>query len=182
MAPRELFLKRQVRTRLDLLRPDLERRVCERQAEQKWQHHQHAKQRELFIGQKVMAKNLRSRGPRWVPGVVVERLGPLTYLVLVDGGLFWRRHVDLLRKLSTESENNIDPPQSPPSVVMLQESKQPEVELSMTADYGTLTAETNEEIESDDDEQSNQEVELPQKQYPKRNRQPPLRLAAEMKF
>ena len=57
--------------------------------------------------------------------------------------------------------------------------EQPEVELDTTADSGTLTAETNREIESDQNEQSNQ---LPQKKYPERNCQPPLRLAAEMKF
>ena len=65
---------------------------------------------------------------------------------------------------------------SPPSVVTPQESEEPEVELDTTC---TLTAKTNGEIESDHDERSNQ---LPQKQYPQRIRQTPLRLAAEMKF
>ena len=117
--------------------------------------------------------------------MVVERLGPLTYLVLVDGGLFWRRHIESLRELSTESEGNIDSPQmefSPPSVVTPQGSERPEVELDTTADSGIMTAETNREIECDHDEQSNLEVELPRKQYPQRNRQPRLRLAAKMKF
>ena len=35
VAPCELFLKRKVRTRMDLLIPDSERRVCEKQAKQK---------------------------------------------------------------------------------------------------------------------------------------------------
>ena len=29
-------------------------------------------------------------------GVIVERLGPLTYLVQVDSGVFWKRHIDHL--------------------------------------------------------------------------------------
>ena len=29
--------------------------------------------------------------------MIVERLSPLTYLVQVDSGVFWRRHIDHLR-------------------------------------------------------------------------------------
>ena len=43
-----------------------------------------------------MALNMRER-PKWRPGVVVEQLGPLTYLVEVQGGLKWKRHSDHLR-------------------------------------------------------------------------------------
>ena len=52
---------------------------------QKTGHDRHSYQRELHVGQNVMAKNLRP-GAAWVPGVVVERVGPLTYLVQVDDG------------------------------------------------------------------------------------------------
>ena len=43
-----------------------------------------------------MALNMRE-GPKWRSGVVVEQLGPLTYLVEVQGGLKWKRHSDHLR-------------------------------------------------------------------------------------
>ena len=79
-APCELFLKRQIRTRLDLLRPNCESQVQKQQANQKMWHDQHAHARQFFLGQTVMAQNLRP-GPKWVPGVVVECLGPLSYLV-----------------------------------------------------------------------------------------------------
>lgn len=46
-----------------------------------------------------MARNLRP-GTEWVPAVVVERLGPLTYLVETSEHLIWKRHIDLLRELS----------------------------------------------------------------------------------
>ena len=42
-----------------------------------------------------MAKNLRP-GPKWIPAVIVERLGPLSYLVETNDYDLWRRHVDLL--------------------------------------------------------------------------------------
>ena len=48
-----------------------------------------------FVGQNVQARNF-STSPRWTAGVIVERLGPLTYLVQVDSGIFWHRQVDHL--------------------------------------------------------------------------------------
>ena len=98
-TPSQLFMGRELRTRLDLLRPDYNKRVCDRQAMQKAGHDRHSFQRELHVGQNVMAKNLRP-GAAWVPGVVVERVGPLTYLVQVDDGGLWKRHIDHLRERS----------------------------------------------------------------------------------
>ena len=96
VSPSSLFLHRGIRTRLDLLRPDCESHVLTKQAKQKAQHDQRARGNDFFIGQSVMAKNLRP-GPDLV---VVERLGPLTYLVETADRLLWKRHIDLLRELS----------------------------------------------------------------------------------
>ena len=49
----------------------------------------------IFFGQPVQAQNFRT-GPWWTAGVIAERMGPLTYLVQVDSGVFWRRHIDHL--------------------------------------------------------------------------------------
>jgi len=51
-----------------------------------------------------MAKNLRS-GPTWIPAVVVERLGPLSYLVETEDHDLWRRHVDLLKELVASEQS-----------------------------------------------------------------------------
>ena len=75
-----------------------------------------------------MARNLWP-GPEWVPALVVERLGPLTYLV---DQLIWKRHIDLLRELHVQSHSEtpssddtevvpaddiqMSPPRSPPRV------------------------------------------------------------------
>lgn len=72
-----------MRTRLDLLRPNLDKNVCNKQASQKQQHDTHSQTREFFIGQEVMVKNLRP-GPAWIPGTVVQRLGPVSFLVEVE--------------------------------------------------------------------------------------------------
>ncbi len=95
-SPSELFLGRRVRTRLDLLRPSCDRQVDRRQAQQEADHDRRACSLELFVGQQVMARNLRPGAP-WIAGVVIERLGPLTYLVQVDNGQLWKRHLDHLR-------------------------------------------------------------------------------------
>ena len=52
---------------------------------------------EHFIGQRMMARNYRA-GPVWIPGTVVERNGPLSYLIKANGGQLWRRHIDQLRE------------------------------------------------------------------------------------
>ena len=47
-------------------------------------------------------RNLRS-GPKWIPGVIVQKLGPvLTYTVQVDGG---KKHVDQIRRQGVGGED-----------------------------------------------------------------------------
>ena len=94
-TPSSLFLKRELRTRLDLLQPDNSTRVGEKQAVQKLDHDSHARSREYKIGDNVMARNYGS-GPKWEPGVIVERKGPLSYTAQLDSGILWHRHIDQL--------------------------------------------------------------------------------------
>ena len=96
VSPCSLFLKRQVRTRFDLLKPNQRSHVMQKQAQQKTEHDRHAKPREFSIGQSVMARNFQS-GPKWVPAVIDEKLGPLSYLVKTSQGELWRRHIDSLK-------------------------------------------------------------------------------------
>ena len=50
-----------------------------------------------------MACNMRL-GLNWVPAVVIERLGPLTYLIKTTDYLLWKIHIDLLCKLRVNSQ------------------------------------------------------------------------------
>ena len=95
-SPSELFLKRSLRTHLDLLLPNVESTVRLSQAKQKAQHDTHTKGREFSIGESIMAKNFRTGAP-WLPGTITERLGPVTYLVRVKNNLTWKRHIDQLK-------------------------------------------------------------------------------------
>ena len=47
-------------------------------------------------------------GPKWLPGVIVEQLGTLTFLVQLDNGMFWKRHVDQLCGRDQSSSSNTD--------------------------------------------------------------------------
>ena len=66
--------------------------MTEKQAEQKAQHDSHAKPREVLPGQRVMVRNIRA-GQAWLPGTVIERTEPLSYMCkLVKSA--WKRHID----------------------------------------------------------------------------------------
>lgn len=94
ISPAELFLHRRLRTRLEMLRPDMASKVLEKQADQKSQHDRRSKERSFECGDSVMVENHRG-GPKWVRGSITERLGPISYRVQV-GEQFWKRHVDQL--------------------------------------------------------------------------------------
>ena len=93
VTPSSLFLKRELRTRFNLLRPDREAEVARKQAQQKAGHDRHSAARQFAVGDLVMARNFRS-DPDWVPATVVARLGPLSYLLESADKQLWRKHVD----------------------------------------------------------------------------------------
>ena len=77
----------------------------EKQAEQARHHDCHSTSREMIVGQNVMARNFR-QGEKWIPGIIVKRLGPLTYLIELKQGLRWTRHIDHLRKWNGSYQPN----------------------------------------------------------------------------
>ena len=171
VPPCTLFLQRKLRTRFDLLKPSCEERVLEKQAQQKEQHDRRAKSREWHVGQSVMAKNLRP-GPNWIPGVIIERAGPLSYVIQTEDKQTWRRHVDQLKALGdgVAIEANIEDSDViyPPSTsVAVQENIE-------AAEPVNTEAETD---PSDTSQLSAGESRAPRSRYPTRTRNPPDRLA-----
>ena len=81
-TPAELFLNRRLRTRLDLLRPDLGRKVFEKQIDQKAIFDRTSKERHFSMGEEVLVQNFRGE-PKWIEGTVAERTGPVSYRVIV---------------------------------------------------------------------------------------------------
>ena len=172
VSPAELFLKRQLRTRLDLLRPSLERKVADQQDQQKSYHDAHSKDRKFVIGETVLAQSLHG-DPKWVKGTIIEQTGPVSYKVKV-GDRIWRRHVDQLLNTGQEPEEQNDDSASDnycyPSVQERQIEEQsppdpPNVELD---DH---VAQDDENIT--EPSENNFQVAAGTASYPKRSRHPP---------
>ena len=172
-----LLLQRKLRTRFDLLKPNCEERVLEKQAQQKQQHDRRAKTREWEVGQSVMARNLQP-GPNWIPGVVVERAGPLSYVIKTEEKQLWRWHVDQLKALgdgisleaSTEDSEQ-DYPTSTTVPVEEHTEMNGNIEIAETADTAAETDSSN------TSQLSVGESLVPMSRYPTHNRKPPNRLA-----
>ena len=96
-SPSSLFLQRELRTRLDLLRPSCADHVTQKQAQHSLHHDSHARTREFSDGQEVWTRNFR-HGPKWTPRVVEKRNGPLSYSIRVASGVIWNCHVDHLHR------------------------------------------------------------------------------------
>ena len=133
VPPCELLMGRSLHTRLDLLRPNLGRTVRQSQSRE---IEGSTRLRNFDIGAPVMARNFGGSGPDWVPGVIAQKIGPLTYLVDVSGGRLWKRHVDHIKDhqrsetVSDDSEIDVDIPDTPeprePDVIDNPETETPE--------------------------------------------------------
>ena len=127
-TPAELLMGRRIRTRLGILHPDLSIRMSE-----KTKLGNHTTRRNFIPGDPDMVRDYRDRGRPWIKGVKQDRLGPVTYKVMV-GNLFWKRHVNLLRSLAgswfagTESKAEIPLDDAYPEVTPLLHSEQPQIE------------------------------------------------------
>ena len=139
-----------------------------------------------------MIKNLRP-GPDWVSGIIVERLGPVSYLVETSQRLLWKRHVDHLKpidKTSNDEQEDIpyaqdlvmssgnaipDISESAPVPVTSEDAVEPihpTIENSASADLTSNELPTSTEEHSHDSSSTLPPV----KTYPRRNnRGPPLR-------
>jgi len=105
-APSQLFLGIRLRTRLDLLKPDLRLKISNRQIDQTVTKGG-AVTREFSIGQAVIARNYTG-STKWVPDIIRTQVGPLPYEVEVKPALVWRRH-----RPTEEYQNSSDTKQQP---------------------------------------------------------------------
>lgn len=93
-SPAQLFLGRNIKTRLDLLKSDVTRGVNKKllqsndSALKSFEDHQNVSVRDY------------GPGPKWVNGIVVERMGPVLYRVKVHDQM-WKRHTEQLRASNT---------------------------------------------------------------------------------
>ena len=94
VSPAEMMFKHKPQTRLSRLKPDVStswRKAAERMVKTRLG----SVPRDFQVGERVTARNY-SRGGKWVAGVILEKTGPVSYKVQINGGII-RRHVDQLR-------------------------------------------------------------------------------------
>ena len=83
-APAVLLMRRNLTTRLDILKPNIRKRVEV--------HPTH----ELHIGQPVVALSYQTK-EKWVPKLITAHPGLLSYEVSVTPNTVWRRYIDQLK-------------------------------------------------------------------------------------
>ena len=106
---------RNLKSRFDLLKPNLTTRVEQKQQQQKHNHDTHAVPRKFQEGEKVYVRDFRP-SHTWLPGKIVKCSGPVSYKVQFDNDQIVRRHQDHLRK------------QSSPALIMTEDTGNPIVE------------------------------------------------------
>ena len=107
VSPAELLTGRRLRCRLDLLKPDLQAKVMDKQLKQKVVHDRGVKERDFQAEDEVFVRNFRSGKP-WLPAVVIRKTGPVSYLVrLVASQMIWRRHQDHIKRRYCQSEGSV---------------------------------------------------------------------------
>ena len=73
------------RTRFDMLYPRINTKVREQQEKQKKNFDRTTRKRDISIGDLVYVRYFaKGKAPQWKPGVVVNRLGEVTFTVHLD--------------------------------------------------------------------------------------------------
>ncbi|XP_055608550.1 uncharacterized protein K02A2.6-like isoform X2 [Uranotaenia lowii] len=103
-SPAKLFLGRNIRTRLDLVRPqDTSTKITEKQ-----RAFFDASFRTFSPGQHVYCLSGNPRLDKWIPGIITARLGDLHYDVVYQGKHL-KRHIDQLRRFHDNESNESIP-------------------------------------------------------------------------
>ena len=134
-SPSELMWGRRLRSKLDLLLPDGERRSQEAQDSQKRAHDSHAVDRQFNVSDTVYVRNY-GEGQQWLLGRVVGLQGSAIYRVRLDNDhvIIIVRHVDQLRHRVTTTDSSDD-------VQDTGDSTEPvDVETSETPETPTMTS------------------------------------------
>ena len=87
-------MNRRLSSRLDLLYPNISKKVQAQQIKQKLGHDNSKPLRSFELGDAVFVENFSNPPPKWIPGKITKVTGPLSYQVELQCGTVVRRHVD----------------------------------------------------------------------------------------
>ena len=169
MSPSEMLFGRRPKSRLDLLKPITAERVEANQWKQKKQHDTKANDRCFKEGDTVFIRNFQS-GDKWLPGVICQRTGPVSFVVKLVDGRERRCHQDQLQKRTVDmtAENPDDheseipvPPINAPDQNSTPVTVEPSTDMPNRSEVSEPVAATPEQSVSDP---------VPRKTYPTRSR------------
>lgn len=104
-SPAELLMNRRLRTLLNTIHPD---NIQHRKTEAQIDKNSRQKHRESNVGQDIMFRNF-GRGPRWLPGTVINKEGPSSYRIETEKGEVVNRHIDqMIRIRETQNEDDVE--------------------------------------------------------------------------
>ncbi|GFT72185.1 uncharacterized protein K02A2.6 [Trichonephila clavipes] len=104
LSPAMLFLKRDIRTRIDLLLPELKTKIQDKLRRDNFKF----RDRKFDVGDRVAVRVYRAANTRWKFGTIVNQDGVLHYIIDVQGTLV-RRHFDQIRPVGDKVQENIIP-------------------------------------------------------------------------
>ncbi|XP_054279278.1 uncharacterized protein K02A2.6-like [Macrosteles quadrilineatus] len=114
LTPAEMFLSWKPRTQLVMLKPNLQSSIHQKHREQKDAADRlRGRSRFFSEGQAVYVKTVRNEKISWVPGKIILKRSPVTYLVSVIGGKPRFCHADHLRARYAEEEEIFVSPKDP---------------------------------------------------------------------
>ena len=90
-----MIFKSKPKTRLDRLKPSLAQKF-RKESEAAIKRHPMSV-RCYAVGEKVLVRCYRG-SDKWLKGVIVEKLGEVTYLIQLEEGSYCRRHADQIRE------------------------------------------------------------------------------------
>jgi hypothetical protein len=96
LSPAELRWNCKLKSHLDLLKPCLSKRVKVKQMKQKMYHDKKIARQQFKVGDPVYVYPGANKTV-WLPGIVIEQTGPVSYKVQINGGPMVKRHKDHVR-------------------------------------------------------------------------------------
>ena len=106
VSPAELMFNRRLRSRFDLLYPDVSKGVQAKQILQQKSRSSVQGLRNFQPDNPVYCRHFSSTKPTWLPAVIKNKTGPLTYELKLTDEKIVRRHIDHI----ISRESNVDPP------------------------------------------------------------------------
>eukprot|EP00795_Rhopilema_esculentum_P009037 gene9037-16680_t len=188
-APSELFIKRILRTRLSLVKPNLASAVEEKQHQQiKYHDQKGVESRELRENQPMLVRNHRDSKERWIPGVIVKKKGPLTYLVKCGQRIRFVHIEHLSSSVIPPKETTEELPVIPDVLPSIELEKKCDGTVIEDKDLPNKKTPEKEELQIESEVQKSPEIRVaktpdvslpaktPERRYPTRFRRPPSKI------